>query len=296
MKNTSLNEKTVLERFKKGAFDNLPEKERDILWKRIVQSTEKTKKNVFGRFFYPWAAAACVIALLVSVYWWYNQSVRISVSDMQIIETKAQQKTKIVLPDLSVVWLNTNSRLEYPENFADNERFVNLDGEAYFSIIQDSLRPFIVHASGLDVKVLGTAFNVTAYGNESEVITTLVKGEIALQLHGDKSRQATMLKPEQQVTFHKHTKILTFATVDPELYTAWIKGYYKFENTSFKQIAKQFEHTYGVTITFDVESLKSVPYTGTFLQEQSLVSVLELLRGIKDFHYTITGNQVIISQ
>ncbi len=289
----SPNDKDVLEQFRKGAIDSLSGKEQKALWYRI----EHTVKKSFGkrfRFsgFYPWAAVACVLLLMGFGYWWYNN--QNTTPTLLIVETQPKQRQQVILPDSTIVWLNAGSRLEYPESFTDG-RFVHLEGEAYFSVAHDASRPFTVHVSGLHVIVLGTIFNVTAYENDTEIVTTLVEGQIALQLDGNQPLQTTLV-PNQQVTFHKDTKDLTFATVDSRIFTSWVRGYYKFENTSFEQIAKQFERMHGVKIVFEDESLRMQPYNGTFLQEQSIETVLELLKETRYFTYTIQSNRIIISR
>jgi transmembrane sensor len=291
MIDVSPEDKDVLAQFRKGAIEILPDNEKKALWRRI----EKSVGNPFGKWvlpgFYRWVAVACVALLAGIGYWWYNNYDNIT---MLVVETQFQQRRQVTLPDATVVWLNAGSRLEYPEAFTGH-RFVFLAGEAWFDVARDTLHPFTVHASGLDVSVLGTVFNMTAYGDDTDVITTLVEGEIALRLNSNQPQQ-TILKPNQQAIFNKDSQKLTFATVDPELYTSWVKGYYRFENVSFEQIARYFERVYGVKTVFEDNSMKALSYSGAFLHEQSLETVLEFLREIKDFHYTIDGNQLKISQ
>ena len=203
-------------------------------------------------------------------------------------------KTKLILPDSTIVWLNAGSKIEYPADFAA-QRVVNLEGEAYFHVTHHTSVPFTVHAFGVNVTVMGTIFNINAYQNEAEVITTLVEGKIALKFDDDQSKQ-TFLTPNQQLVFNKYSKEITLADVDSELFISWVNGYFRFENISFDQIARHFEHAYGITIRFEDESLKTNRFTGTFLQNGNIESVLELLREIKSFNYTIQGNQITISQ
>lgn len=286
----SPNDQKVLEQFRKGAVDVLPDGEKKTLWRRIERSIGK---RIYLPVYFKWAAAASIALLLSIGYLWYNNDSAANIQ-MLIVETQPQQKQKLTLPDSTVVWLNAGSRIEYPENFMDH-RLVCLEGEAYFDVTHHDSHPFTVRAFGLDVTVLGTIFNVTAYKSENEVITTLVEGEIALQFEGNHSQQ-TILTPNQQVVFNKESNDLRFAAVDPEWFTSWVKGYYKFENVSFEQIAKYFERVYGVVIHFEDESLETLLFTGTFLHSQRMDTVLELLREISDFHFTIQGNQIKISQ
>ena len=285
----SPNDNNILEQFRTGSVDALSDIEKLTLWRRIERNIGRYV--VLSRF-YKWAAAACIAALLSVGYVWYSSS-RAPAVKMLIVETQLQQKQKVLLPDSTVVWLNAGSRLEYPEDFTKH-RFVSLEGEAYFVVAHDEAHPFTIHAHGLHITVLGTILNIAAYQREGDVVTTLVEGKIALHLNGDQSQQ-TILIPNQQVVFNKDSRNMMFETVDPELFTSWVKGYYRFEDASFEQIAKYFERVYGKTIRFDDESLKTLCFTGTFLQEQNMDSVLELLREIGGFHYTIQGEQIIIN-
>ena len=285
----SPNDNDILEQFRTGSVDVLSGVEKLTLWRRIERSVGR---YILLSRFYKWSAAACIVVLLSVGYVWYNSS-RTPAVKMLIAETQLQQKQKVLLPDSTVVWLNADSRLEYPEDFTEH-RFVCLEGEAYFVVAHDEAHPFTIHAHGLHITVLGTILNIAAYQREGDVVTTLVEGKIALHLNGDQSQQ-TILIPNQQVVFNKDSRNMMFETVDPELFTSWVKGYYRFEDASFEQIAKYFERVYGKTIRFEDESLKTLCFTGTFLQEQNMDSVLELLREIGGFHYTIQGEQIIIN-
>ncbi|MDR2038053.1 MAG: FecR family protein [Bacteroidales bacterium] len=200
---------------------------------------------------------------------------------------------KVSLPDHSQVFLNRGSILRYPSDFNYQNRDVYLEGEGYFEVTGNASLPFTVHTSALQVKVLGTSFNINAYKEESEIITTLVTGKIDLLMDNMRS---TVLYPGQQFIFRKDTEETELLTVDAGFYTSWINGYYKFEQVSFEQIAKKFEMMYHVEIIFKDNSLKNIPFTGTFLQDQSIETSLDLLKEIRYFQYAIEGNKIIISK
>ena len=286
----SPNKQDMMEQFRTVSVDVLSYDEKMTLWRRIERNIWR---YIFISRFYKWSAVASIVVLLSVGYVWFHNN-RTPDFKMLVVEIPAKQKQKILLPDSTVVWLNAGSRMEYPENFMER-RFVCLEGEAYFVVAHDEASPFTIHTNGLNVTALGTIFNVTAYQGEAEVVTTLVEGKIALHLNGDQSPQ-TILMPNQQVVFNKNSKNLMFETVNPELYTSWVNGYYKFENTSFDQIAKHFERVYGKAIRFENETLKTLCFTGTFLQEQDMETVLGLLQEIGNFHYIIQKEQIIIKQ
>ncbi len=99
-----------------------------------------------------------------------------------VVATRKGSKTNLVLPDGTKVWVNADSRLSYGKNFGNQLREVYLEGEAYFDVAEDKRKPFIVHTNNIDVKVLGTAFNVRAYGNEVNTQTTLLRGSVEVML------------------------------------------------------------------------------------------------------------------
>ena len=200
---------------------------------------------------------------------------------------------KISLPDSSTVWLSNRSTLRYPSDFNQNNRNVYLEGEGYFDIVENEGLPFIVHTTALQIKVLGTSFNVNAYTDAPDIVTTLVSGKIDVRT-GDHS--STFLQPNQQLIFHKDGKNIELLTVNTEPYVSWVNGYYKFEETSFEQIARKFERIYDVEIIFEDDSLKKMPFTGTLLHEQSIEVSLNLLKEIKHFKYVAKKNQITISK
>ena len=294
----SNDDKKLVEQFRNAAIHIFPEDEKMTLWRRIERETGQIgRKIIFARYF-RWAAAAS-IALAVSIgYLWYNSEKQGYTSgtapdaNIVVVETRNQQKQMITLPDSTIVWLNANSRLEYSANF-NEKRVVRLEGEACFDVARQEGNCFTVHALEFEVTVLGTVFNITAYKNEADIVTTLIEGKIALQFKNDNLQQ-TVLTANQQAVFNKELRELSFAYVDTELFISWTKGYYKFENTSFEQIAKHFERMYGIEIIFENEDLKNLLFTGTFLYEQNVETALELLQLIMNFKYETIGNKVII--
>ena len=287
-------DKEILDQFRHEAVDVLSNEEKVTLWKRIERTLTK---RIYMRSFIKWTAAAASIALLLFVgyqlFGYIDNKTSTSEYNMLAIETQPEQMQQIVLPDSSVVWLNGGSRIEYPENF-EEQRFIHLTGEAYFQVTHRASKPFKVHTAGLDVVVLGTIFNVTAYEEKSEIVVTLVEGKVAIPLVGDQSQQ-TILKPNQQAVFNKTSGSLTFETVYAKFFTSWMKEYYTFEKIDLEQIARYFEYKYHVVFRFEDESLKTRQFTGAFRHQQDIKSVMKLLQEIGGFHYTIQGEQIIIS-
>ena len=275
----------------------VPNQRIKIIWKRIETTNRINKPKERRIYIFRYVAAASILMLLSLGYYFFDvYTTDQPLPKMVAIETETQQRLYIILPDSTGVWLNSDSRLEYPEKFSKDTRKVLLTGEAYFDVVSDLSKPFIVQTSQINVKVLGTTFNVTAYEQDYEVTTTLVEGKIELMLNNEHSQATTILYPKQQATINKESNSLSVKTVNPETYISWITGYYKFDNTSFEQIAKQFERQYGITIIFVDNELKSHTYSGTFLNNKPIEYYLNILCDIESFKYTINDSEIIINK
>ena len=172
---------------------------------------------------------------------------------------------QVVLADGTKVWLNSASRLIYPQSFMGKERRVVLSGEAFFDVTHDAERPFVVETSRMNVKVLGTRFNVNDYDDNEEVSTTLVNGSVEI-ISGD--QQAFRLVPGEQA-YGKENE-LEKREVNVRLYTSWIDGKFLFNNTELEEIAKQISRWYDVEIFFSSESVKKVRFTGAIVKFKPL--------------------------
>ena len=154
---------------------------------------------------------------------------------------------KIVLPDGTKVWLNTMSSLSYPVIFNGKERKVKINGEAYFEVMKDPYKPFIVEANGTEVKVLGTHFNVNAYSGEKTVKTTLVEGAVKIT---SKSK-SVILKPGEQSTAWLSGNDIKVETVDTDETLAWKNGYFLFNNENITTVMKTIARWYDITVEYE---------------------------------------------
>ena len=179
---------------------------------------------------------------------------------------------QVVLADGTKVWLNSASRLIYPQSFMGKERRVVLSGEAFFDVAHDAERPFIVETSRMNVKVLGTRFNVNDYDDNEEVSTTLVNGSVEI-ISGD--QQAFRLVPGEQA-YGKENE-LEKREVNVRLYTSWIDGKFLFNNTELEEIAKQISRWYDVEFVFDDEEIKDYKFSGFIPRYESITNLFEIL-------------------
>lgn len=244
-------------------------------------------------------------------------------STLSQVSTKPGSRTQIQLPDGSVVRLNSSSSLTYDKNFGKNVREVNLTGEAFFDVTKDSSHPFIIHTNVIDIKVLGTAFNVRSYPNDVNTETSLIRGKVEvtvknranekiylepnekLVVANDNSTIKTLANPHDQG--NKKTDLspkpiysvqhLTYYPVDSTVIeTSWVDNRLIFqENETFKEVALRMERWYGVQINFASEKVAGYRPFASFKNETITQALDELKLGFK-FNYKIEGNIITITQ
>jgi transmembrane sensor len=206
------------------------------------------------------------------------------------------KKFKLTLSDGTVVSLNSGTTLKYPEQFGINgKRNVYLTGEAFFEVAKDKQHPFIVNANKVDIEVLGTKFNVSAYPENPTVNSTLVEGSIQMY-EAENKQNIVLLKPNQMATWQNNSKKITTKEVDPAFYAAWTKGELAFKDTPFSTIVKIIQRTYDVEIINENAVLAKQNFTGTIkISDSSVENILELLKRDTPFNYSVKGNTITIT-
>lgn len=201
------------------------------------------------------------------------------------------QKTQLVLPDGTLVWLNSGSRLSYSYQYSTQDRIVNLEGEAFFDVQKDTQYPFIVKTGAVDVKVHGTAFNVSAYADEENVMVALLRGKVSL-LSTDSQQLLTYLSPDQIATVSKNNLSWQVTPCDADIESSWHHNLLKFDGTPSKEVWKKLERWYGVDITLSNVS-PSQAYWFT-IKTESLTELLEIINKITPIEYKLDGKEVTI--
>lgn len=215
----------------------------------------------------------------------------------QIRVEKGGRANTLLLSDGSKIVLNAATTFTYPTTFGEKERMVYLDGEAYFEVAQDAEKPFIVRLKKQDITVLGTSFNVEAYGNDAYSIVTLLNGKITLETFNEKgeSMSQMFLKPNQKAFSDNQTGSVSLQETDASLAGAWIKGVYKFKDEPLSSIMKRLENYYDVRIHLENESVGRIQYTGTFALDQDIREVLRIINYENQFVFKQTGKEICIS-
>jgi hypothetical protein len=190
-------------------------------------------------------------------------------------------QSRLVLSDNTVVWLNAGSRLVYPSRFEDKTREVLLFGEAFFEVSKDEKKPFIVKTSDLQIKVLGTQFNISAYTEDKVIQTVLKEGSVSISSNNSGLFERDLvLKPNQMASFNRTSKDTKVYEVDVNYYTLWTKGLLSFDEIDFTRIVKKVERFYNISIGFSEPLLGATRISGKLDLKQKREEVLEYLEKV----------------
>lgn len=246
-----------------------------------------SRRLVLARTF---ATAAAVALLCLSVWtaYLYMQPVA-----MQTVSTLAETRT-VSLPDGTSVTLNHYSTLTYPERFKTDNREVELNGEAYFEVSKDKKHPFIVQTEAVDVRVLGTQFNVDAYRDSPDVRTTLLTGSVAVS---NKSNSEHMiLKPNEIAIYNKVEKKLTRKLLeDATDEISWRHGEFIFDDVPLRDIARELSNSFGTTIQITDPTLQNYRISARFRNGEDLETILSVLQDAGYFNYSHNDKQITIT-
>lgn len=238
------------------------------------------------------AAILLPIFILGSVYF-YRENSSI-MSEEMFINTGKGERASITLPDGSVVSLNSDSRLGYlPRNYNKKVREITFSGEGYFQVFHNEETPFFINAKGLQVKVLGTTFNLSVRENEDTAELSLEEGKVVLVSMRNK-KTATLSKNQKAILDH-HTGEITVVTDENILdVSAWRRGDMIFRNTDLSQIISMLEENYNISITINCKQYLNDQFTG-ILPTNNLNEALEILEYSYGVKAIIRGKEVIIN-
>jgi len=273
-----------------------------------------------------WFSAAAVFVAITSVFTYHYIIAPKLNNDLAAVKwlqksTKPTIKSIITLADGTVVTLNSATTLKYPDSFSGKTREVYLDGEAYFDVHKDHEHPFIIHTNKMNVRVLGTSFNVKSYQNELLSETTLIRGSIEVTLN-DRPSDRIILKPKEKLIVQNNAFIrkrsnITADSSSPEsigkgtrysltnltyfpnndktiVETSWVQNKLVFSDKDFTQLSDQLERWYGVHIVFENDHVKQYKFTGMF-EKETLPQALDALKMIEHFNYKIENSTVFIN-
>lgn len=263
---------------------------------RVVELNGPKKKTLWPRTI---AAAAAILALITAGFYFLKPKGIAETTNGVILtqlKTNSGATATVRLPDGTSVTLNAATVLKYPKAFAGNTREVYLSGEAFFDVAKDHSHPFIVHTNRSDIRVLGTAFNIKSYDNDSLFEATLFRGSIQASVRNQPGNNI-LLKPSDKLVIgdagyflSKETHLESDTT---NIETAWMHNKVIFKDQPFGLLANSLSRKYGVNIIFKNNDLKPVKLTGEF-DKENISQVLASLKVVAKFKYKTSGNEIYI--
>ncbi len=275
-----------------------------------------------------WAAASIIAiagAIGLAVLYWKNGNDTLKYREVSEITTRLGSKSRVELPDGSVVWLNSGSKLTYDKNFGKDIREVSLSGEGFFDVTRMKEKPFIIHTSSIDIKVLGTVFNVKAYPQDKRTETSLIRGRVEVTIRS-RPNDKIILSPNEKLVVENNEIVepgknesglqkinspatdsmlplmsinkLRYGAEDSSLAeTGWINNKLIFRDETFGDLAIQLERWYNVSIEIRDQGLQQKRLNGIFESETIEEALTELKEMIPiPFSYERSGNKIIIQR
>lgn len=287
------------------------------------QPGPKMLPAAFRRFWLSWQGAAAILILSLGIgsglYFYAIRPATPSIS-WQEKYTARKTRSRLILSDGTSIMLNADSRLKYPATFDGRTREVYLTGEAFFDVQKDPAHPFIIHTEKMNIRVLGTSFNVRSYPEDISMETTLLQGAIEVTFP-DRPSDRIILKPKDKLVIgnpaparipvalantktantspaakYTLTALTYYRKQDKDttvVETSWMDNKLAFQHEEFQTLAHRMERWYGVTIIFDDQSLAELRLTGLF-QKESITEALHALQLTERFQYTMEGTVIHI--
>jgi ferric-dicitrate binding protein FerR (iron transport regulator) len=268
-----------------------------------------------------WAAAAIVFFAIAGFVWINNNKGEIkeeAIAQSNEVSTRRGSKSTVHLPDGTIVVLNAGSKLTYNKDFGKELREVTLSGEGFFDVKRMSQKPFVIHTESINIKVLGTVFNVKAYPEDKRTETSLIHGSIEVTMK-NRPNDKIILAPSEKLVVENNTVVdktvtTTKGTEIPEVSintlmsvnklryneadssvaeTGWVDNKLVFRDESFEDLVRKMERWYDVDIEISDARLREKRLNGTF-EKETIDQALEALKILSPFRYEQTGNKIII--
>lgn len=292
----------VFDALKGPATKEETEVKKDRVFAKIQSRIEPQKKTARFRDLY--IALTSVAATLLVVVGGMSISRSESHEAISLQESIAEQRvevysptgmiSKLTLPDGTKVVLNNNSTLSYPIMFSGNERKIELDGEAFFEVRKDSLRPFLINTEGMDVRVLGTSFNLKAYNSDAETILSLKEGIVQAETTRQGEMESIKLEPGEQLIVDRVAETLERKKVNITWYTSWINGKMMYRDETLGRIIKDMEQRFDMKIVVQDSTLLKDKYFVSFSHGETVKQMLFLLSYKRDWDYELKDSDQIL--
>ncbi|MDD3972620.1 MAG: FecR domain-containing protein [Clostridia bacterium] len=250
-------------------------------YQQFVQQIKIKKRHKVARLTLQYAATALILIASTFFATQYLFTDNGGITEVNTLVVPAGQRAHLTLQDGTSVWLNAHSTLTYPARFSGRSRRVTVSGEAYFKVAENLKNPFIVSTQNIEMKVLGTQFNVYSYPGTGCIRTDLVEG--SLMVYSKESPQASViLKPNEQIVV-KDGK-MSLRKIRNSDYFLWKEGIYAFENERLLDIIEKLQLYYDVKIIVKDPEIFNVRYTGKFRQRDGIDEILRIIQKIQKFN------------
>ena len=227
----------------------------------------------------------------------YLQAKAQQVNDTEVLYNTLKVPTggfyQLELSDGTRVWLNAESELHFPVQFIGEQRDVYLKGEAYFDVKRDTARRFVVHLNESNVAVLGTSFNIKAYGDENYIYTTLVEGRVCFT--AEKDQQQVTLKPGMQSILNLASGKTELKEVDVEQYVAWRQGRFVFASTTLEDLMSQLKRWSDIDVEYVVPDVKRYEFRGAINRDMNLMDVLSIVEKTSNVIFNVQGRTIKVA-
>jgi len=263
-------------------------------WQR-VSSTEQSYRVTFRlpKFIYRVAAIATLLIAFTTTYWWGKQQLQNQFTNI-LVEAPLGAKTKLILPDSTLVWLNAGTKIQYSQGFGIKKRQLQLDGEAYFEVKKNPNVPFEVATKELQVSVLGTKFNLRNYKEEENVSVALLEGKVKLK-NCVKETTDCYLSPSEMAILSKNTGQMTITRSEVQEVKMWTNNRLLFDEVQLSEIIKELNRSYNVKIIIADNHLANRCFYAQFNKEkQTIYEVLDALTATNQLDYRIKGDSILI--
>lgn len=262
------------------------------VWAKIENNNSRSQSKIKYLNTFIRVAAAVVIGLFIGLYVNSNKSNQEPV--YYAAHSPRGSVSEMVLPDGSIIFLNSDSRIRYSIDGEKGVREVFLEGEAWFDVEKNLKKPFVVHTPFYDVNVTGTQFNVKAYSSDEYVTTTLEEGQVIIPSSTDfRLAEDLVLKPGEQVVLNKESRELTVAKVNTKWFTSWKDNKLIFVNMDMKELIVLLERKYGVDIEVKNKSILNLHFDGT-IKNETIIEILNVIKRTLPVDYKIAGQKIEI--
>lgn len=208
------------------------------------------------------------------------------------LQTHAGQIKRLVLPDSSVLWVNASTIVRYPQQFDEKRREIFLDnGEAFFEVVHDAKKPFVVHAQKVNVQVLGTSFNISAYQNLPSIKVMVATGKVGVTQN---NKTLALLTPGQELSFDRKAGTSDTHVVDINDIQSWKSGYVDLKQATFAELATVVKNQLGIRLKAGNDKVSGYRFTIRIKQNLPADQTLQLINQIHGTHYRTEGDEIII--